>query len=344
MKCLEIYELEKNDERGWEEYVYNSNKSTFYHQIGWKNVVEKTYKHKPIYLIAKENEAIRGILPLFLIENIILGRKLVSVPFAPYGGVCADTKLIEKALIEKAKNITNEKGADYFELRNIYKYEELPASNNAYFTLILDLDQGPNIIWEKLRKSMRRYVKKGTENDFKVTKESINLRGFYDVYTKNMRDLGTPIHSYNFFESILHEFPSQANIATVQYKDNIIASLFLLYFKDTVIYGWGSSLKEYLDLNPNYILFWELIKYTYEKKYKFFDFGRSQKSDGTFLFKEGWSAEPKQLHYQYYLNKLNSFPDMSKNNKKRHGFSKIWKKTPILLTKKLGPILRRNIP
>ena len=61
----------------------------------------KTYKHKPIYLIAKENGEIKGVLPLFLMRSMIFGKKLVSVPFAPYGGVCADNKAIENALVEK---------------------------------------------------------------------------------------------------------------------------------------------------------------------------------------------------------------------------------------------------
>jgi len=60
----------------------------------WRNVVEKTYKHKPIYLIAKEEE--------FLMKSMIFGKKLVSVPFAPYGGVCANDKTIEKALVKEA--------------------------------------------------------------------------------------------------------------------------------------------------------------------------------------------------------------------------------------------------
>jgi hypothetical protein len=56
---LEICELEKKDERAWDEYLLKSEHSTFYHQIGWRNVVKKTYKHKPIYLIAKEEGEIK---------------------------------------------------------------------------------------------------------------------------------------------------------------------------------------------------------------------------------------------------------------------------------------------
>jgi hypothetical protein len=43
---MKITELEKEDKESWDSYVHKSHTSTFYHQIGWKNVVEKTYKHK----------------------------------------------------------------------------------------------------------------------------------------------------------------------------------------------------------------------------------------------------------------------------------------------------------
>ena len=115
----EITELRREDEKAWDSYILKSDQSTFYHQIGWRNVVEKTYKHKPIYLIAKEAGEINGVLPLFLMKSVIFGKKLVSVPFAPYGGVCANDKTIEKALVEEATRITEESGADYLELRTI---------------------------------------------------------------------------------------------------------------------------------------------------------------------------------------------------------------------------------
>ena len=61
--------------------------------------MEKTYKHKPIYLIAKEDSEIKGVLPLFLMRSWFFGKK--RVPFAPYGYVCADDRAIESALVEK---------------------------------------------------------------------------------------------------------------------------------------------------------------------------------------------------------------------------------------------------
>lgn len=101
---MEISELRTGEEDAWDSYVYESDAATFYHQIGWRNVVLKTYGHKPRYLVARGDDGgITGVLPMFLMESRVFGRKLVSVPFAPYGGVCADDAGVGRALVEEGK-------------------------------------------------------------------------------------------------------------------------------------------------------------------------------------------------------------------------------------------------
>jgi len=90
--------------------VTESKESTFYHQIGWKNVVKNTYGHKPIYLIARDKDRIVGILPLFLIRNPFLKSSLVSLPFSQYGGICADNPQIGLDLFDGLINLCRETG------------------------------------------------------------------------------------------------------------------------------------------------------------------------------------------------------------------------------------------
>jgi len=94
-------------------------------------VVEKAYNHKPLYLIAKENGEIKGVLPLFLMKSIIFEKKLVSVPFAPYGGVCADSETVKNALIEKAKRIISELDMDDKVNNNESIYYQLCENENG---------------------------------------------------------------------------------------------------------------------------------------------------------------------------------------------------------------------
>lgn len=338
---MEICELKEEDEKAWDEYVLNHPGSTFYHQTRWKKVVMKSYGHKPYYLLAKEDGKIRGLLPLFLIKNMLFGRKLVSVPFAPYGGAIGDNQAIEDLLIEYAVNVTNESDADYLELRsNIPKVTNL-ILNNKYMTLLLKLDKEPGIVWNRFNNKVRNAVRKSIKTRLEISNGDVN--DFYDLYSRNLRDLGTPPHNKNFFNFVLSEFGNDAEILIVRHNGKPIACIILLYFKDTVISGWAASDRKYSDLNPNNFLYWNAIKAACEKGYKVFDFGRSLSDSGTYKFKKAWGAEENQLQYMYYLNKIKCVPDISQINPKRMMFARAWKNVPLSITNSFGPLLRKRI-
>ena len=342
---MEITELKKEEEKAWYEYVYKSNSSFFYHQIGWRNVVEKTYKHKPIYLVAKEEDEIKGVLPLFLMKSMFFGKKLVSVPFAPYGGACADNETVEKALIEEAKRITEKCSADYLELRDIIKKESSKlVEKSSQVTSILELESDSNIIWNKMKRDKRRGIKKAKEANLEIIWGQEGSKEFYAIHAQTMWYLGSPVHSLKFFGNIIQEFPDNTDIITVKYKDEAIASIFLIFFKKRAISGWSGSLKEYSRFYPNNLAYWEVLKYCCEKGYKFFDFGRSIPDSGIHEFKKSFGAETKHLHYQFYLKKAKDVPNITSTNPKRQKFAKAWSKLPLRLTTTVGPLIRRGIP
>ena len=99
---MEITELHKGEEEAWDSYIYELDMSTSHHQIGWKNVVEKTYGHKPRYLVARADDGrLIGVLPMFMRGCRVFDRKLVLVPFAPYGRMRADDAGVERARLWK---------------------------------------------------------------------------------------------------------------------------------------------------------------------------------------------------------------------------------------------------
>ena len=341
---MEIHKLQKENEKGWDEYVYKSDSSTFYHQISWKNVIERTYGHKPIYLIAKENGEIKGILPLFLMKSIFFGKKLVSVPFGPYGGVCADNKTVEDLLIDKAIKLTKEYRADYLELRNITKQDSNLIEKSLQVTSILDLDSDYEVIWEKIKRDKKRGIEKARKANLKIIWDLERINDFYDIYVQTMWYLGSPAHNINFFRNIIQEFPDDTHIVIVEHKDKAIGSIFLLIFKDSVISGWSGSNKEYSRFYPNNLAYWEALKFCCEKGYNFFDFGRSMPNSGVHEFKKSFGAETKYLQYQYYLNKISETPNTTTLNPKRQIFANMWRKLPIPIANSIGPILRKSFP
>ena len=337
----EISELKVEDEKEWDDYVRASKNSTFYHQTGWKRVLQDTYHHRPLYLVAKHDDRISGILPLFTIRYPFFGDVSVSLPFAPYGGICADDEQTARQLFANLKKMNAKNHVRSTEVRSLHEIPDAGSPDMSYFSLVLSLQSDIAAQWSGLRKSMRRYVKKAQSEKLESNPDSRNIKGFYELYSRTMRDFGTPAHSDRFFNNIFREFPHHARIAEVDHDGECIAAILLLEFNKTMIYGWGASDEQYTLLHPNYLLFWDAISNGCTRHFASFDFGRSMTDEGTYLFKTGWGAVPRQLYYHYYPQRT---MDTKKTNPKRQVFSRIWAHLPLSIASRMGPAVRRYTP
>jgi len=340
-------ELYKDSPEEWDTFVLGHKDSTFFHQIGWKNVVEKTYGHKPFYLVVKENGSIKGILPLFLMKHILFGKFLVSVPFGDYAGICADDEETSNILLKEAIKISDSNGAKFLELRNIESMNNGSLmTKTTRATLILKLEEDPQKLWKSLKPKVRNQVRKAEKSGIKAEIGDKSLvRDFYNVYAHNMRDLGTPVHSLSFFENILNIFPENSNVIIVRLDGKAIGAAVATYFRDTMEIPWSSSLRDFFALCPNNLLYWTALEYACSKGYKLFNFGRSPWESGTFQFKKQWGAEPVQLHYQYYVNNGDEMPDYTPSTSSRFDMAIwLWRKLPVSITKLIGPRIIAGIP
>lgn len=338
---MEIAELKPEDEKEWDEYVRKSGNSTFYHQTGWKRVLQDTYHHRPLYLVAKQDDRISGILPLFTIRYPFFGEVSVSLPYAPYAGICADDEQTAHQLFEYLKKINAKNHIRSTEVRSLNQVPGAGLPDRSYYSLVLSLHSDIAAQWSGLRKSMRRYVKKSQSATLTTNLDSHTIQGFFELYSRAMRDFGTPAHSDRFFKNICREFPDTARIAEVDHDGECIAAILLLEFNETMIYGWGASDEQYTLLHPNYLLFWDAISNGCARHFTSFDFGRSMTDEGTYVFKTGWGAEPRQLYYHYYPQRT---MNTKKTNPKRQVFSRIWAHLPLSIASRVGPAVRRYIP
>jgi FemAB-related protein (PEP-CTERM system-associated) len=344
--AMEIKLCKTADEKiEWDEYVANSELATAYHLYGWKNVIEKSFGHKTFYLMAKDGGKIRGVLPLVFMKSRMFGTFLCSLPFLNYGGISADNDKITLLLFEKAVDIAKKESVRHIEFRHVQKRGlDLPSKVHKV-TMILNLPPNSENLWKKFRSEIRNRIRKAEKAGLKINKGDItHLDDFYRVFAINMRDLGTPVYSKTFFKNMLEEFPDSVRIFSVLLKHEVIGAGILVFFKDTLEMPWVSSMRKYFKLAPNNLLYWEAIKYACEKGLKYFDFGRSSWNSGTFTFKKRWGAQPKQLHWQYWLRQGSELPEVNPDNPKYGTAIKIWQKLPVPITKLIGPRIVKYIP
>ncbi|MDZ7289556.1 MAG: FemAB family PEP-CTERM system-associated protein [candidate division KSB1 bacterium] len=329
----------------WDDFVHGQATARGPHLSGWKRVIEETFGHTCIYLMASGNGQVRGVLPLVHMRSRLFGSFLVSIPFLNYGGIVSEDPIVRKNLFDFACALAAERRAEYVELRHESPLlENLPTKQHKV-AMLLDLPDKSEGLWNRFKPKLRSQIRKPMKEGLvaRIGREE-ELGNFYEVFTANMRDLGTPVYSKNFFATILKHFPDSSWIASVSLNKRPLAAGFLFGFRDTLEIPWASSLRRYNHLAANMLLYWSVLEFAIQQGYQRFDFGRSSPGEGTYKFKEQWGAQPVPLHWQYWLGNGTQLPNLSPTNSKYHLAISVWQKLPLFLTRWIGPAIVRHIP
>lgn len=343
MNNTEVHVLTQKDEQKWDNFIRRFDGATFFHQTGWKHVVEQTYRHKAYYFFTEdETGEITGILPLFFIKSPIFGKKLVSLPFAPYGGICAANVSAASSLLSEAITHAESLSKSLIELRcfNEHPYPGFTCKA-GYSTFIMDIKKDEKMLWSSIGKKNRNMVRKGVKSglSFVWREDSSAISEFYRVYTESISALGTPSHSLEFFKAVYDQFPGEIAIAVVNFGKVPIASLMLLCFQEQVISGWGGSLPGTHEYAPNNFLYWHSLLAAQKRGYRFFDFGRSLEGTGNYHFKRHWGAIEQPLKYWYYPSDLH----IKLPQGQYELAARVWKNVPVFINRHIGPMIRRFV-
>src|SRR5579862_475546 len=117
---LALRTFQPEDAGQWDAFVEQHPCGTVFHLTAWKNCIEESFGYRSEYLVASEGNDIRGVLPIFLVQNPILKKALISVPFAVSGGILADSDEALLALHQHVTDLGRELGVEYIDLRNSY--------------------------------------------------------------------------------------------------------------------------------------------------------------------------------------------------------------------------------
>ena len=85
--------------------------------------------------------------------------------------------------------------------------------------MLLDLPESSEILMKSFKSKLRSQIKKPIKAGlYSQIGGSELFEKFYDVFSENMRDLGSPVHSKAFIRNVLEEFKENAKIIIV-YND-----------------------------------------------------------------------------------------------------------------------------
>jgi serine/alanine adding enzyme len=335
-----------DDQSEWDHFVASAPAATAYHQFRWKEVISRSFGHASHYLAAVDDQGRwQGILPLVFLHSKLFGKSLVSLPFLNYGGILANNEIAADLLIEHAGRLRKSLGASHVELRHVAQsVDHLPTKQHKV-TMVVELASDVGKQWRAFNGKLRNQIRKAEKSRLTSVVGHLELLdGFYGVFARKMRDLGTPVYSKNFFREILQGFPDTTRIFSIYHKEKLIASGLALWFRETLEVPWASSISDYKVLCPNNLLYWDVIRFAINSGFSRMDFGRSTPNEGTYQFKKQWGAVPVRLHWQYLIDGNKALPNLSPTNPKYQAAIRVWQRLPVPITKILGPLIVRNIP
>lgn len=329
----------------WDDFVRSQQGWTHFHLYAWKRVIETVFGHECIYLVERDaNGGLTGALPLVRVKSRVFGHFLVSMPFLNYGGPLG-TPGATKNLADHAAEIAAESGAGLMELRNRCELADVRLDiSHRKVTLLLDLPSGdPDQLLKSFKSKLRSQIRRPQKEGVTVRFGLDQVDDFFRVFSRHMRDLGTPTQPARLFRAIADAFPDTVWFGCAYLEGKAIAGGCGFQWAGEFEMTWASSLVEYNRTAPNMLLYWNFMERAIERGLDTFNFGRCTPGSGTHRFKQQWGSREEPLWwYQYRRGPDASTP--SPDDVRYSWGPRIWKRLPLAVANLAGPRIVRYIP
>jgi serine/alanine adding enzyme len=346
--CAKI-EVRSDPSTHWDAFVDRHPSTSIYLKSGWSLLARDIFRHPAYFLEARDDSgALIGVLPIVQQKSLLLGNFATSVPFFNYGGALANDESIAQALMEEGAKIAQQRGCAYVEYRDD---RPRPGSWNVRtdkVSMILELPPTFAELSKKLGSKLRSQAKRADREEPNVLIGSLELlNAFYEVFSQNMRDLGTPVYPKKFFAAILQRFSSNTKLMVITSRGVPAAAAFLVIANGRAEIPWASCRADMKPLGFNMKLYWEVLQHVCDLECTSFDFGRSTINAGTYNFKKQWGAQPVQLYWHRWERSPRSRPESGAEEEARGAMyyaTQIWRRLPLSIANTVGPWVSPNLP
>ncbi|HEV7389397.1 MAG TPA: FemAB family XrtA/PEP-CTERM system-associated protein [Gemmatimonadaceae bacterium] len=330
-------------ESDWDAFAASQHGYTHFHQLRWRSVISRIFGHECVYLAARAADAeLVGILPLVRVRSVVFGHYLVSMPFLNYGGPLGSETGV-RALVHEAIELARRDEVKLLELRSKVPLPiDLPVSHRKV-TMLLDLPENPAALLKNFGGKLRSQIRRPQKEGVTVAFGQEQVEPFYSVFSRHMRDLGTPTQSRAFFREIANEFPKDCWFGCAYLGGQPVAAGCGFRFGDEFEMTWASSLRQYNRESPNMLLYWAFMERAINEGLRLFNFGRCTPRSGTHRFKMQWGSREEALWW-YGLGATPEATTPSPTDGAYRWGPRIWRRLPASIATAVGPSIVRYIP
>ncbi len=341
---IEVRKVGPEFKERWNEYIEQSQYAIAWQAYDWAEVLSEHYKYDFLPHAAFEGSKLIGVLPLYYGSANGKRPALLSVPFAVAGGIVADNEEARVALLEVAISISKERGNLPLTLKQ-YKIRipgDLKTDEN-YFNKELALTSDLDSLCKEIDPKNLRLAEKALSMGLQVEHPSNDIDSFYNILLRHHASQGVPCNNIDWIRSLI-EF-KMYSIAVAKIDGRVVAATMTKAFKKTVSFPFSCVLPNSDEGDIGiYGLYWELISQFASEGFEIFHSGRIPKTQEAIDFRLGWGGRPHPYFYQYYPNTGGSTESTKKRGWKRNLVSAVWKRMPLTVAKRIGPIVVKRFP
>lgn len=341
---VRLHALTPANAPAWDRFVQATPAATMFHLSGWQRVIAEAFGHSTHYVMAEQDGAVVGVLPLARMRTRLFGDSLISTPFCVYGGPVAVTPDAEAALVERALDIMRELGVPSLEFRHretpSLGWDERPP---LYYTFRKPITGVAETDMKAIPRKQRAMVRKGIQNGL-TSVSNADIDGLHAIYAQSVHNLGTPVFGRRYFRLLGEVFAEMRDVVTVLHGDQPIAAVLNFHFRDEVLPYYGGGTRAARALAGNDFMYWEVMRRAgAERGARLFDFGRSKSGTGAYDFKQHWGFEAQPLHYAYRLRPGARLAEHNPTNPKYRVMIAAWRRLPLPVANLIGPQIVRGL-
>ena len=302
--------LDKKNEaevKKYNDFIKNSQYGNFEQDMRWADL-KKNWNS--VYFYKEDQGQIIGALSVIYIKDSKVGKNFF---YGVRGPVC-DFKNIDlvKSLLDEARDFAKEN--DGFLLRvdplvrndeNLVKaYEnagikirhDKKTSSQPLLNMVLDLE-GRDIdqIFANFSKNTRKHTRKSYRDGIytkEVGREGIEI--LYDQTVDMATRAGISHRPKQYFYDLYDLYEDTIRLSITYFEDDPLCSSLLICYGNRATALYGASSNDFRNMNQNYQINYEEVKYCADNNYLFYDMGgifETDDSDGLYTFKRKFTEE-----------------------------------------------------
>jgi hypothetical protein len=326
---LKVDVLAKDERAEYESFLSKCKLCSVQFSLDWADAICELGEDEPYFVVAKDNDEIVGVLPLYYYESEF-GDLLTTNAWHTISGIACSRNVgcrdIYKALLEYSVDLSKELDctalsvctspfAGHEEYYTEYLKPDYMMENFIQYIRMDEIfDKNGNIVHPNYfrRSNLSRNLKKAVLQRLVVRDDQneIAIAECFRIHEKRMKELNAASIPKRFFDSVLKHLVSngEGRFLFAFSQEKMVAGCFFLSNEEIIDVYMMSMDSDFNECGTNFLLTYHMLKWAHRKGIPILHWMSSpRKGDGVYKWKEQWGSHERTF---LYLSKV--FGDISK--------------------------------